>query len=159
MHWHDQSYTDFSIIYKVLSNIKFFPENKTNDYKQDCSIYHTLCVFLIKQNAVLQKLLMQRKFSRFPQRKSTHIRSYSGPHFSFIFPHSESIRRDMERSLRIQSECGKNADQNNSKYGHFLRSVQFWKIPSFHLLRFTEQWKNTKANSRQLHELQNQQQR
>ena len=26
------------------------------------------------------------------------------------------------RILCIQSECGKNADQNNSKYGHFLRS-------------------------------------
>ena len=26
-------------------------------------------------------------------------------------------------SLRIQSECGKNADQNNSGYGYFLRSV------------------------------------
>ena len=25
--------------------------------------------------------------------------------------------------LRIQSECGKNADQNNFKCGHFLRSV------------------------------------
>ena len=44
--------------------------------------------------------------------KSVRIRSYSGPHFSHIF--------------RIQSECGnceKNEDQNNSEYGHFLRSV------------------------------------
>ena len=24
--------------------------------------------------------------------------------------------------FRIQSECGKNANQNNSEYGHFLRS-------------------------------------
>ena len=27
-------------------------------------------------------------------------------------------------SLRFQSKCGKNADHNNSKYGHILRSVQ-----------------------------------
>ena len=35
---------------------------------------------------------------------------------------------------------------------------QFWQIPSFHLLRFAEQWKNLKANPRQLLELHNQQQ-
>ena len=55
--------------------------------------------------------------------KGVHTRSYSGPHFSRIFPHSDWIRID---TLRIQSnagKCGKNADQNNSKYGHFLRSV------------------------------------
>ena len=46
------------------------------------------------------------------------IRSYSGPHFSRIFPHL---------SLRIQSECGENADQNNFEYGHFLRSVLLCK--------------------------------
>ena len=55
--------------------------------------------------------------------KSVHIRSYSGPHFSRIFPHLDWIRRDV--SLRFQSECRKmweNADQNNSEYWHFLCS-------------------------------------
>ena len=33
--------------------------------------------------------------------KTVRIRSYSGPHFSRIFPHSDYV------SLRIQSECGK----------------------------------------------------
>ena len=38
--------------------------------------------------------------------KRVRIRSYSGPHFPRIFPHSDWIRRDTV-SLRIQSECGK----------------------------------------------------
>ena len=68
---------------------------------------------------------------RHPLRKTVRIRSYSGPHFSRIFPHSDWIRRDTSYSklfwsvffpqfpafglntesyfvsLRIQSECGK----------------------------------------------------
>ena len=55
--------------------------------------------------------------------KSVLIRSYSSPHFSRIFPHSDWTRRV---SLRIQSECGKireNVDQNNSEYEQFLRSA------------------------------------
>ena len=49
--------------------------------------------------------------------KSVRIRSYSGPNFSRIFTHSDWIRRD------IPEKWGKNTDQNNSKYGHFLRSA------------------------------------
>ena len=45
--------------------------------------------------------------------KRIRIGDYSGPYFSRIFPHSDFV------SLRIQSECGKNADQNNCKYGNF----------------------------------------
>ena len=44
--------------------------------------------------------------------KSVRIRSYSGPHFPAF------------GLLCIQSECEKNADQNNSGYGHFLRSTR-----------------------------------
>ena len=57
--------------------------------------------------------------------KSICIRSYSGPHF---FPHFPALGLNTERyavSLCIQSECGKileKADQNNSEYGHILRS-------------------------------------
>ena len=40
------------------------------------------------------------------------------------FPHLDGIRRDTEY-LRVLNpnagKCGRNADQNNSKYGHFLR--------------------------------------
>ena len=46
--------------------------------------------------------------------KSVRSRSCSGPHFSRISRHSD-----------FKSECEKmreNSDQNNSKYGHFLRS-------------------------------------
>ena len=62
--------------------------------------------------------------------KSVHIRSFSGPHFSLIFPHSDWIRRDTDYGVSEYlslfspnaGKCGKNADQNNSEYGHFLRS-------------------------------------
>ena len=40
--------------------------------------------------------------------KSVCIRSYSGPHSDSISPYSVPMRE--------------NADQNNPKYGHFLRS-------------------------------------
>ena len=58
--------------------------------------------------------------------KSVRIQSYSGLHFSHIFPHSDWIRSDTEYLSVFSSnaaKCGKNADQNNSKYGHFLYSV------------------------------------
>ena len=58
--------------------------------------------------------------------KRVHIWSYSGPHFSRIFPHLDWIRRDTPYLSVFSSnagKCGKNADQNNSEYGHFLRSA------------------------------------
>ena len=62
--------------------------------------------------------------------KKIHIRSYSGPHFSHIFPHSDWIRRDTPY-LSVFSpnsgKCGKNGDQNNSEYGLFLRSEHLHK--------------------------------
>ena len=59
--------------------------------------------------------------------KSVRIRSYSGPHFSHIFPHSDQIRRDHLSVFSPNAEkCEKNADENNSEYGHFLRSVKFY---------------------------------
>ena len=58
--------------------------------------------------------------------KSFRIQSYSGPHFSCIFLDSDWLRRDTQH-LSVFSpnaeKCEKNADQNNSEYGHFLRSV------------------------------------
>ena len=55
--------------------------------------------------------------------KSVRIWSYSGLHFSSIFPHSDWIRRDTDYLFvfsPIVGKCGKNADQNNSEYGFFL---------------------------------------
>ena len=51
--------------------------------------------------------------------KSDRVRSYSGPHFSRIFPHSDWIPREY---LSVFNPNAANADQNNSEYGHFLRS-------------------------------------
>ena len=57
--------------------------------------------------------------------KIVYIRSYSGLHFFRIFQHSDWIQRDT-KYLSVFSpnagKCGKNADQNNSEYGHFLVS-------------------------------------
>ena len=64
--------------------------------------------------------------------KSVRIRSYSGPHFP-AFPHirhSDWIRRDTEYLFVFSpnvGKCGKNADQNNSEYGHFLCSDMHWE--------------------------------
>ena len=59
--------------------------------------------------------------------KSVCIRSYSGRHFSRIFPHSDGIRRDT-----AGVKCGKNADQNNSEYRHFLRSEKLGEMVLFY---------------------------
>ena len=40
-----------------------------------------------------------------------------------IFPHSDWIRRDLRISL-YSVQIWENTDQNNSEYGHFLRSVR-----------------------------------
>ena len=78
--------------------------------------------------------------------KSVRIRSYSGPHFLRIFPHSDWIWRDTDfphsdwirrdtRYLSVFSpntgKFGKIADQNKSEYGHFLRSGVFLKYHNF----------------------------
>ena len=63
--------------------------------------------------------------------KSVRIPSYSGLHFFHIFPHSDWIRRNtgyLSVFSKNSGKYGKNADQNNSKYGHFLRSVKLLKI-------------------------------
>ena len=58
--------------------------------------------------------------------KSVRIRSYPGPHFSRISQHSDWIWRDTPY-LSVFSpnvgKCGKNEDQNNSQYRHFLRNA------------------------------------
>ena len=65
---------------------------------------------------------------------------YSKLFWSAFSPHFPAFGLNAERyrlSLRIQSECGKNADQNNSEYELFLRSVSlqlFKKLSSIILL-------------------------
>ena len=57
--------------------------------------------------------------------KGVRIRSYFGPHFSGIFRHSDLIRRNTQYLSVFgpnAGKSGKNADQNNSEYGLFLRS-------------------------------------
>ena len=43
-----------------------------------------------------------------------------------IFPAFSRIRTEYWEIRSIQSECGENADRNNSEYGHFLRSDVQW---------------------------------
>ena len=54
--------------------------------------------------------------------KSVRFLSYSGPYFSRIFPHSDWYLSVFSPNA---GKCRKNADQNNSEYGHFLRSESF----------------------------------
>ena len=61
--------------------------------------------------------------------KCVRIRSYSGPHFSRISPHSEWIRRDTV-SLRIQSECGKIREKCGPEYfgtRTLFTKLKIWK--------------------------------
>ena len=58
--------------------------------------------------------------------KRVHIRSYSGPHFSHIFPHSEWMRRHtpyLSVFIPNSGKCGKNANQNNSEYDTFYAVI------------------------------------
>ena len=65
----------------------------------------------------LQKSWKHLKYQNMDCVKSVRIRSYSGPYF----PHSDWIQR--VRSVYPYSvRMRKNADQNNSEYGHFLSS-------------------------------------
>ena len=87
-------------------------------------IHHKICVFNIFISFFV-------KVSKFWNRllhciKIVGIRSYSCPHFLYIFPHSDRIRSDTPYLSVFSSnagKCGKNADQNNSEYRLFLRIV------------------------------------
>ena len=55
---------------------------------------------------------------------------YSELFWSSFFPHFPAFGLNTERygvSLRIQSKCGKNKDQNNSEYRLFVRSGSCWQ--------------------------------
>ena len=57
--------------------------------------------------------------------KDFRIRSYSGPHFSRIFPHLDWTRRDHLSVFRPNArKFGKYVDQSCSKYGQFLCNVK-----------------------------------
>ena len=60
--------------------------------------------------------------------KSVHIQSYSGPHFYRIRTKYGEILRISPYSVRMRE----NVDQNNSEYGHFLRSDRnkLWEVGS-----------------------------
>ena len=67
---------------------------------------------------VTQNLILESQYCI----KSVRIWNYFDPYFpSFGRKYLHSV------SLRIQSECGKITDQNNSEYGHFSRSAIFLK--------------------------------
>ena len=72
-----------------------------------------------------------RYFSKTFWRITLHKKCpYSELFWSAFFAHFSAFGRNTEKysvSLRIQFECGKNVDPNNSEYGHFLRSVIYKK--------------------------------
>ena len=60
------------------------------------------------------------------------------PAFSRIRIEYEEIRSISLYSVRIQENAGKNADQNNSEYVHFLRSVTVENKINHHLQFLTD---------------------
>ena len=84
--------------------------------------------------------------------KSIRIRSYSGPHFSCNFPHSDWIRRDTEH-LSVFSpnagKYGKNVDQSNSEYGLCL----IYQINFQTFTRYIYWIKNINRNKQAYHEM------
>ena len=66
--------------------------------------------------------------------KSDRIRSYSGPHFPAFglnTPYNSNIVRTIRTECSVSLRTVRmleNADQNNSEYGHFSRSVPFFMI-------------------------------
>ena len=63
---------------------------------------------------------------------------YSELFWSAFFPHFPAFGLNAKRysvSLRIQSKCEKNVDQNKSEHEHFLCSVIRWEVK-------TSLWKN-----------------
>ena len=107
----------------------------------------SLCVFIVTFDLIHPIDLLSS--GNFHCVRSVRIRSYSGPHFSRIFPHLDWIRRDTRYLCVFSSnagkcgrnadqnnsylslfspnvgKCGKNAHQDNSEYPHFLQSVYF----------------------------------
>ena len=63
----------------------------------------------------MKDLFVACSYPRLQYAKSVLTLSYSGPYFL----HSDSILRISPYSVWMRE----NADQNNSEYGHFLRSV------------------------------------
>ena len=90
--------------------------------------YWMICLYMVGF-LIMSKSLCWKHFI-----KSVRIQSYSAPHFYHIFLHSDWIRREIKYiSLfsRHAGKSGKDVDQNNSEYGHLLRSA----INALHLLR------------------------
>ena len=110
-------------------------------------VYHRLLMFsfvlFIFFKASLFILTTTAQHMKFHGVKRVQIRSYSGPHFSRIFPHSDWILRDTyselfwstfspdfpafglntERYRVSLRKSDENENQNNSEYRLFLRSV------------------------------------
>ena len=77
-----------------------------------------------RKNPFFEDLIAKDKiYEPLPLRKKC---SYSEFFWSAFFSHFPAFGLNTERygvSFRIQSECGKNADQINSEVGHVLHSV------------------------------------
>ena len=71
--------------------------------------------------------------------KSVRIRSYSGPHFSHIFLHSDWITLLKER-LSVFSpnaeKCEKNVEQNNSEYTFYAMHFLWASYINFYLKKY-----------------------
>ena len=99
--------------------MQFYLKTEKFELKIDC---------IFAKNCSLQKLCLEIKLSPSGLRKKC---PYSESFWSTLFPHFPAFGLNTESysvSLLIQCEygkCGKNADQNNSEFGHFLHDAGF----------------------------------
>ena len=100
--------------------LKMFRKYCTKIFSEFLKIFQGRADFIIKLFLVVLYMSSINCVKRVP------IRSYSSTHLSRICPHSDWIWRDTPY-LSVFSpnagKCGKNADQNNFEYGHFLCSI------------------------------------
>ena len=89
--------------------------------------------------------------------KSVRIPSYSGPYFAASGLNTEKYRNISQNLVRIRE----NTDQNNSEYGHFLRSAKWlsirlktkklWVLTLFHLHQRNAAHQRSSENMQQIY--------
>ena len=108
--------TEIQYVYQEIKKKITKPDNVPSKIKQEIGNYalvHGTKAAIDGLSKVCKKYSLRKKSP------------YSELFWSAFFLHLPAFGLNTERyfvSLRIQSECGKNTDQNNSAYGHFLRS-------------------------------------
>ena len=127
--FREQEYFTFwpKLIYQKISETHDPEINKPRYKSSACAlngITNPWTVFLVK-------LLYPYSYWEIHCVKSVRIRGFSGPHFPAFW--LNTIIRISPYSVQMREST----DQNNSKYGHFLRSVRRAKIFVWNIFLFS----------------------